>query len=299
MRNFLAYVSVIASMIFWSFSFIWSKEALEVYGPLTILFFRLSLASAALLIFSKVIGKLNKIEKGDWKYFFLLSFFEPFLYFIGETYGLDLVSPTIAAVLIATIPLFLPFVAWYYFKESITPFKVYGTLLSFVGVLLVVINTNMSLNADVFGILLLLLAVFSAVAYTAILNKLSHKYNAFSIVAWQSALALIGFGPLFYFLEWPDLKETGLIWEGVRPILFLGLFASIFAFVFFTQSIKELGVTRSGVFTNAIPVFTSIFSFFILGEKLLSINYIGILVVVAGLFLSQIKVKQKNTIKTV
>lgn len=291
MKNLLAYLAVIVSMFCWAISFIWSKEALEIYGPLTILSFRLILASVVLMSFSKLIGKLNKIQKGDFKYLFLLSFFEPFIYFIGETYGLQRVSPTIAAVIIATIPLFLPYVAWYFFNEKITKFKVFGTIFSFIGVLLVVINNNMELNADFIGVLLLLVAVFGAIGYTATLNKLSHKYNSFTIVSWQSTLGLIGFVPLMLMIELPETINTGLVWEGLRPIILLGLFGSILAFVFFTHSIKVLGVTRSGVFTNGIPVLTSIFSFILLGERLLTINYIGILIVVIGLFLSQIRTK--------
>ena len=291
MKNIQAYFAVVGSMFFWSFSFIWSKDALVIYSPFTILFFRLSLAAIVLLSIAKILGKLNHIDKNDWKYFLLLSFFEPFLYFIGETYGLQRVSSTIAAVLIATIPLFLPYVAYYIFKERLTNYKIYGTILSFVGVVLVIINGNMSLNADVWGILLLMLAVFSAVAYTAVLNKLSHKYNYYTIVGWQSALALIGFGPLFFIYDRQEAISIGLVWEGVRPVLLLGLFASIFAFVLFTYSIKKLGVTKSGIFSNAIPVFVSFYSFIFLNERLLFINYIGILIVVLGLFLSQMKKK--------
>jgi len=291
MTNTKAYFSIIASMIFWSFSFIWSKEALAVYNPLTILFFRLSLASVTLLSFAKIIGKLNKIERGDWKFFLLLSFFEPFLYFLGETYGLQRVSPTIASVIIATIPLFLPFVGYYFFKEKLTSFKIIGTILSFAGVLLVIVNTEMKINADIWGILLLILAVFSAVSYTSLVNKLAHKYNAFTIVGWQSLFALIGFAPLFFIFEWKEASQTGWVWEGVRPVLMLGLFASIFAFVFFTYSIKKLGITKAGVFSNIIPVFVSLFSFILFGERLLTINYLGVIIVVGGLFLSQVKKK--------
>lgn len=292
MKNFWAYISIIASMIFWSFSFIWSKEALATYGPLTILLFRLSIATLVLLSFSKLIGKLQKIEKGDWKYFFLLAFLDPFLYFIGETYGLQRVSATVAAVIIATIPLFLPYVAWYYFKERITSYKVYGTFLSFAGVILVIINNNMGLSADIFGVTLLLIAVFAAVAYIVVLKKLAIKYNAFTIVSWQNALALIGFGPLFFTFEWSQFQEVGLVWAGFRPIILLGIIASILAFILYTHSIKILGITRTGVFANMIPVFTGLWSFFLFSEILLSINYIGIAVVVGGLFLSQVKTKQ-------
>jgi len=296
MKTIKAYIAVVLSMGFWAFSFIWSKEALEYYGPLTILSSRLILASISLFSLSSLIGKLNKIEKSDFKYLFLLSFFEPFLYFIGETFGLDRVSPTIAAVMIATIPLFLPYAAWYYFKEKITKFKVFGTILSFVGVILVIINYEMQLNADIWGILLLLLAVFAAIGYTAVLKNLSHKYNSFTIVSWQSLLGLIGFLPLFFMFEYKDFSSIGLVWGGYRPIIFLAIFGSIAAFVLFTHSIKVLGITRSGVFSNGIPVLTSLFSFIFLGERLLGINYAGIVIVILGLFLSQIpeKASQKS-----
>ncbi|OYT17210.1 MAG: hypothetical protein B7C24_03710 [Bacteroidetes bacterium 4572_77] len=289
MKNLLAYLAIIASMIFWSFSFIWSKEALNVYGPLTILVSRLSLASITLLSFAKIIGRLQKIQKNHRKYFFLLAFFEPFLYFIGETYGLTLVSPTIAAVIIATIPLFLPFVGWYYYKESITIYKILGTLLSFIGVLLVIINYQMNINANIWGVGLLLLAVFAAIGYTVVLNKLSHQYNPFTIVGWQSTLAIIGFLPLFLIIEWQEVKEIGFVWEGMQPIILLGLIASIFAFLLYTYSIRILGITRTGIFANIIPVFTALFSFFVLGERLLKLNYLGIFIVVVGLLLAQKK----------
>ncbi len=287
MKNFWAYIAVIFSMFFWAFSFIWSKTALEFYGPLTILSSRLILASVILMGLSKAIGKLNKIDKGDYKYLIILSFFEPFLYFIGETFGLQRVSPTIAAVMIATIPLFLPYAAWYFFQERITKYKVIGTFLSFIGVLLVIVNNEMQLNADIWGILLLLLAVLSAIGYTAVLKNLSHKYNSFTIVSWQSLLGLIGFLPLFLLFESQEASSVGFIWDGFFPIILLSIFGSILAFVLFTHSIKVLGVTRSGVFGNSIPVLTSLFSFLLFGEVLLGINYAGIGIVVLGLFISQ------------
>jgi len=289
--NWKAYISVIGAMVFWSLSFIWSKQALEHYGPLTVLFSRLVLASVALLSVSRLLGKLNIIAKKDWKYFLMLSFFEPFLYFIGETFGLQRVSPTIASVIVSTIPLFLPIVGYYIFKEKFTFFKVFGTVLSFVGVILVIIDYNMDLNADFWGVLLLFIAVFSGVAYTTLVHRLSDNYNSFTIVGWQSVIGAISFMPLFLFFEMEETIHTGFVWESVLPILKLGLFASIFAFVLYTYSIKELGVTKAGVFSNVIPVFVSIISFFLFSERLLIINYFGVFIVVGGLYVSQVKRK--------
>lgn len=291
MKNFWAYIAVIFSMTFWAFSFIWSKGALEFYHPFTILSSRLIIASIVLMSFSKIIGKLNKIDSSDYKYLLMLSFFEPFLYFIGETFGLQRVSPTIAAVMIATIPVILPYAAYIFYKEKITGYKVVGTLLSFAGVMMVIVNAQMKLSADFWGVVWLLLAVFSAIGYTSLVKNLSEKYNAFTIVSWQSVFGLIGFLPLFFIFEFNETYAVGFVWEGFYPIVLLAIFGSILAFVLFTYSIKILGITKSGVFSNGIPVLTSLFSFFLLGERLLGINYAGIFIVVTGLFISQINSK--------
>jgi drug/metabolite transporter (DMT)-like permease len=78
-------------------------------------------------------------------------------------------------------------------------------------------------------------------------------------------------------------------WEVIVPLLNLGVFASTFAFIFFTYAIKNLGITRANIFTNAIPVLTAIFAYFILGESITTVKMIGILVVIFGLFLSQLR----------
>jgi drug/metabolite transporter (DMT)-like permease len=54
-----------------------------------------------------------------------------------------------------------------------------------------------------------------------------------------------------------------------------------------------MGITRANVFSNCIPVFTAVFSFMILGEKLTVQNITGMAIVIAGLFMSQINGRKK------
>ncbi len=286
-----AYTAVMAAMLIWSLSFIWSKEALVLYSPLFILPTRLLIASILIFGFGKLSKRLQAIQRQDYKWLVLLAFFEPFLYFIGENYGLQRVSPTIAAVIIATIPLFLPFVAKFLFQEHITRVQLWGITISFVGVGMVLINGRMQLTADALGISLLMIAVIAALGYTAILKKVTQKYNPITIVAWQSLIAGIAFLPLFMSLVYKQTMTIGFVWAGIRPIILLSIFGSAVAFIAYTQAIRVLGITKSGVFTNIIPVFTAVFSFFLLQEKLLLINYLGIIIVIGGLFLSQKSVK--------
>jgi uncharacterized membrane protein len=82
------YTALVLAMIFWSFSFIWFKIANRSYDPITIVFIRLCLAIFFLSTYLWLTGRFTRVKKGDRKYFFLLAVFEPFLYFLGESFGL-------------------------------------------------------------------------------------------------------------------------------------------------------------------------------------------------------------------
>ncbi len=74
----------------------------------------------------------------------------------------------------------------------------------------------------------------------------------------------------------------------------MAIFASNLAFLLYTQALKFFGVTKIGVFTNLIPIFTVITSFLIFDEKLDNLKYLGIALVIVGLLLSEKKKKNYN-----
>jgi drug/metabolite transporter (DMT)-like permease len=78
-----------------------------------------------------------------------------------------------------------------------------------------------------------------------------------------------------------------LSFEMVLPVIKLAVFASTFAFLLFVYSIQRLGMARTNIFVNLIPVFTAILSYFILHEKFGIVKIAGIVVVIAGLVFSQ------------
>ena len=70
-------------------------------------------------------------------------------------------------------------------------------------------------------------------------------------------------------------------------IILLAVFASSGAFVLFAYAVRHLGISRANIFSNLIPVFTALFAFLIVGDKMTVRNAAGMAVVIAGLFLSQ------------
>lgn len=289
-KSAAVYLSAIVAMVFWAFSFIWYKEVLLAYKPVSLVLMRLIISSVLLIAVTASLGRLNRIERKDIKTFILLSFLSPFLYFLGESYGVSYMPSTLAAVIIATIPLFSPIGAYYYLKERISMMNFLGIIVSVVGVGLVVFHQGFNLtDVHPLGLAFMLLAVVSALGYSLLIKKLANKYNVLSIVAYQNLIGVFFFLPLFFLLDFKQFIQVVPTWDVIVPLLNLGVFASTFAFVFFTYAIKHLGVSKANIFTNAIPVLTAILAFFILNEVITPIKMAEILVVVLGLFLSQLR----------
>jgi len=282
-------------MIFWAFSFIWFKEANKTYHPITIVFIRLLFAVILMTIFLVVTKNYMKIKKGDWKLFFMLATFEPFFYFLGESFGLTYVSATVCSVLISTIPVFATIGAWILFKEKLKIINYAGIILSFIGVLVFIMNKDGSLSFSVKGLGLLTLAVFSAVGYNLTLSRLVGSYSPVYIVNVQNIIGAVLFLPLFLILDFKHFVTMPFTLEMFKPIIELSLFASCGAFILFAYSVKNIGVTKANVFSNSIPVFTALFSFMLMGDKLSLQNIIGMAVVIAGLLMSQMNGSRKSS----
>ena len=285
--SFTVYLPVLLAMLFWSFSFIWYKEVFVYYGPITLIVFRLILAIPLLFIISLTLRRLQRIGKGDLKFFLVLAFFEPFLYFIGECYGVNMISPTLASIIISLIPLIAPIPAWYIFRERLTFTNFIGLFISVAGVALVIVGDGGGHSSSMSGVLLMFLAVISAVCHSVFVRKLSSSYNTFTIVTYQNTFGLLFFLPLFYFSGFREFITMHHTFEMVFPVIKLAVFASTFAFLFFVYSIQKLGMARTNVFVNLIPVFTAVLSYLILKEEFSGLKIAGIFVVIAGLIFSQ------------
>lgn len=293
-KSILAYLSVIFAMVFWSMSFVWIKIVFESYSPITATVLRLILSSIMILSFGLISRKIQKIHKEDYKWIVLLAFFEPFLYFIGETGGMFYVSSTLGAVIISTIPMFCPIAEYIFFKEKVKANIYIGIFLSIIGVCVISMSNNILEGNSFKGIALLVLAIFSGVGQTLMIRKISARYNALTIVAMQNSIGTLLFLPIFFIFEFDKFITITPTREVIEALIYLSFFASTLAFILYTYSIGKLGISKSVVFCNVIPVFTAIFAYFILGEEITLTKFIGIGIVIFGLFLSQKKFKRKS-----
>lgn len=279
-------------MLFWGFSFVWVKIVYaHEYRPIMTIFIRLVISSLILFFVVKLLKRRQKIEKADYGKFLLLALFQPFMYFLGESFGLTLISSTVAAVIISTIPLITPFFAYMFVKEKITLLNFTGFIISFFGIILMVINRDYSFKASPSGIILEFCAVLAAVFYSIVVKKLTHKYSSFTIIKVQNILGAIYFLPLFLFFDFNQFVTVKPDTELIFAMLMLAVFASSGAYLLYIPVVRELGINKANIFTNFIPVFTAVTSFFVLSEAFDYNKIIGMAVVIAGVIISQLHIK--------
>ncbi len=286
------YFYALVAMLFWGMSFIWTTILLKYYQPVTIIFIRLVLSSIFLFSLIIIFRKGNKILRKDIKWFLLSALFNPFLYFLGENYGLKYSTSTITAVIIATIPVFSPLAGYLAFREKLRWFNFIGIALSFCGISIMLLSKNFQLEVSGIGILCLAGAVFAALMYSVLLKKLAETYSPLFIVAIQNLIGVFMFLPLFLVLEAQQAFTIAPTREIISSFLFLAILASSLAFVFFAHSVKILGVSKANIFSNLIPVFTAVFAFFLLDERFSLQKILGMIIVIGGVYISELNRKR-------
>ncbi len=272
-------------MVFWGVSYVWTRIALDVYQPVTVMFIRLSVSAFLMMLLWR--RGLQRIDRQDYLRFVILSFFSPFCYFIGENYGLLHTSPTVASVMIATIPVFAPMLGFLFFRERISRVNVLGFLISFMGIWVMVLDQDFRFTASPFGIFMLFFAVASALVNMVFLKRLVVRYSSGTIIMVQNALGALFFLPLFLLFESAAFMAIHPSREVVASLLALAVFGSTLAFVFYTSAVRSIGIARTAIFGNLIPVVTALTSLMVLGEAIDWGKVLGMGLVILGLFLTQ------------
>jgi len=284
------YLAILVTVFFWGMSFLWSDAVLDQNVPVfTFIFTRMVLAATALTLFSLATGRLQRIRKGDLKWFAAMTAFEPFLYFIGETFGLKITgSPTLCSVIIATIPVFTLIVGQIFFKEKLSTLNRIGIFVAVAGVIGFIVIGGSLHTQYMYGIAVLFLAVIGSTGYTAICKNLIDKgYNAFSIVTWQFILAAGFFLVPFLIFDASTWTPAYLSWPVLKPILELAVLCSGVAFVLYAACVDHIGMTRTVVFLPLVAIVSAIASLVMGQDTIKPLQMVGIVVAMAGVVMAQ------------
>lgn len=283
------YIVSTVAITLWGMSYIWTNQLIALNIPIFyFVFVRILCAGILLYIFNLIRGKIQKIQKRDFSKFLLLAFCEPFIYFICETSGLkETGSPTLSAMIIATIPIFSIASGILFFKEKISLINILGILLSLGGIILVTMSKGELGERFILGIVYLLIAVLAEVGHASLTKSLSGNYSSETIVMYQFIIGSVFLFPLFLTNGLDDFNLGYFSKDVWYPLICLTILCSSVAFTLWVSTIKSLGVAKSSIFSALIPVATAMIAWAIGHEHMNQRQWLGIAISTFGVILSQ------------
>ena len=289
----LAIVLLIASSFFWSGNFFSGKIAfLSDLSPFKLSFFRWILALLILLPFtySQIIKDLEYYKKNILLMTVIsilgVTIFNSFTYISLQT------TMVINSTLMASVaPVMMIGFSWLIFRTKTTTLQFTGIVLSLLGAFAIVLKGNLNNLYNLYftaGDLWMLAAVVSWCLYSVLLKKIDSKTSQLANLEVMIIIGVIFIIP-FYIMESFNstyLPSTGL---DLAIIGYVAVFASIVAFFSWNKGVSIIGPNRASLFLHLIPVFSAIWAVSFLNEKFAFFHVIGVLFILSGIILSNIK----------
>jgi drug/metabolite transporter (DMT)-like permease len=287
-KNIQAFFKAAFAVVVWGASFIATKVALRDVSPVTVVWLRFTLGVVILGI-AVASRKQFALPGGkDLAYFALLGFLGITFHQWLQSNGLVTAQATSTAWIVATTPIFIAILGWLILKEKLRWLQALGIVLAFVGVLLVVTNGNLaSLVTGHFGEPGDLLIMISAPNW-AIFSILS-RYGLRRHPAALMILYVMGLGWVFtsiLFFSGPGVAQVSqLTLKGWLGVVFLGVFCSGLAYIFWYDALQALPASQVGVFLYIEPLVTVMVAAAVLGEPLLLASLLGGAIILFGVWL--------------
>ena len=285
------YLPVLAGITFASifgFSFLFTKEGLELVAPLQLLAYRFKIAALALtLLWLLGIIKIN-IRREKIGMLFLLGLFQPVLYFLFETTGINLTSASEAGLMVSLIPIVVAILASLFLKERPSSLQVFFILLSVSGVILIIaMQEALALDRNLLGFLFLGGAVLMAGVYNILSRLLSISYRPIDLTFFMMWIGALIFNTMALFqLDW----QLGIYLEMLRKppvyisVLYLGLFSSVVAFLMMNYTLSRIRAYQSAVFANLTTVIAILAGVFIRNEPFYWFQVLGGAMIILGVW---------------
>ncbi len=271
--------------LIWSSAFFNIKIATESFGPVTIAFLRVFLASIPLIILCNI--KKIKIEvfSKDWYWFALIGFVNLVIPFFFISYGIKAVQSNLAAILMSSTPLTSTILGHYFTKnEKFNLIKTVGVLTGFSGIVYL-FSDNILINENNFySALLILLGATGYVVGGVLTLKISNKKNenvTTSICIWASIILL----PLTMIFEQPWNSTPNTL--SIISVVYLGLVSTGLAWLLRFSILKKNGLIFQSQVSFLIPIFGIILGYIFLKELITPKIIVSVVLVLVGIYLAK------------
>ena len=295
-KNNLAYILLILTTLFWSGNFIVGKAA-SAYEipPFSLNFYRWLFAGLILFpfTFKEILSKKNYILN-NIGFFIILGITSITIFNSTVYYSLYYMQVISGVLMISTIPVWIMFISSILGIEKTNKFQIFGVILSLLGVLFIITKSDLEVIKNLAfnrGDLIMAIGMFAWALYSALLKKKTYEISQITLLEVVIISGLVFLIPI-YILEMNLGNKIVLNQPFILTLSYVVLFPGLASFFFWIKGIGIIGANRAGVFLHLMPVFGSIMAIFLFNEKFMIYHLLGAIFIIAGITLSNKKVKK-------
>lgn len=282
---------MVLTSLLWSGAFITGKISVQEFPPFALTFFRFLFALPFIFTILYLKDPKNLFPHGkQWRALLLLGFLGTFCYHALFFTSLSYTTAINSSLLGATNPMVTTLLAAMFFGERLTPLRIFGIFLSFLGVFIFITNGDLQVISQFqinHGDFLMLSAVFCFSVYSLLSRRYMKEYQLtpYMVTAYTFLICVIISLP-FVLWENPATYLSTATAKGWLSILYMSVFASVLGYLFQAIAIQHIGAPRTAVFINLVPIFTIIQSVLILGESITLLKLLCAGIVIMGVYLA-------------
>ena len=299
---FFGHLAALIVVTCWGISFLSTKVLMEDGGfsPVEVFIYRVTLAWLVLMAFT--FKKIFSDNLRDEIKFIICGICSGSIYFITENYALQYTTAGNVSLLSAVSPIFTTILMAIVFKQAIKPGVAIGSLVAFAGVICVVFQQSAAgFEIKPKGDLLALSSAMSWAVYSIVVKDLMPRYNTFFITRKMFFYGTLSAIPLLLLQHTPlhlnelfDLSDPRFLMN----LLILALMCSLGAFLLWNISMKILGPVTANNYIYMQPLVTMIAAYFVFGENIYVLGYVGCILIIGGLVLADKWEPQRLTRKS-
>lgn len=287
-RWLVAYLLLTVSSLTWGGNFVVGRYVYDQVPPVALSFWRWALALVVLLPFTAAVTlEQRQLIVRHWRSLAALGASGIAIFHIFVYQALHFTQAVNAALFLSTTPVFIVVLSWLMLRERLSARQGLGVTISLMGAVVIIMRgelgrlLQLEFNA---GDLWMLAAVPNWAFYSVLLRRLPPVFHPMTLV---TVIALFGIAFLAPVYAWELAHDVGfevnLITVG--SILYIGLFASVLAYICWNRGVSVIGANRAGLFLHLVPLFSAILAIATLGEPVRMFHFVGAGLIFAGIYM--------------
>ena len=278
-----AILAGLAFAVIWSSAFTSARVIVAEAPPILSLSLRFLISGLIGVGLARLLGQSWRLNRAQWQTIFIFGLCQNALYLGLNFVAMQTIEASLASIIASTMPLLVGLVGWVWFKEKLPIVGVWGLIVGVIGAALIM-GVRIQGGTDFFGIILCIVGVLSITVATLSMRGVSSGGNLLMIVGLEMLVgAIILAFPGVVFEEWEVVWTPKLLLAFSYTVLMPGLLAT---FIWFWL-VGRIGAVRAATFHFLNPFFGVLIAAIFLGESLGIWDAVGVIVIMAGIFVVQ------------